>query len=525
MKVAMAEEMRRLDEQATQDYGIPGIVLMENAGVAVVREIETIMDGVSDKKICIFAGKGKNGGDGFVAARHLSNRGAKIKVFLLAARDAVQGDAAIQLEILTRMGVDVIEVTGIRDWDKVKIGVAFADCLVDALLGTGYGRDITGAMAQAVELINHAGKTVVAVDIPSGVQADTGQIGACAVRADYTVTFGLPKPGLLLYPGAACAGKWMVADIGLPAALLETPALKLAVLTQRDISRRLPERRPDAYKGDCGRVWAVAGSTGLTGAAALCTAAALRSGAGLVTLGIAAGLNSIMEVKVTEVMTRPLPEAADGAIGLAAWGIIEHEAAASQVLAVGPGLGRQVETLALVREIVEKSQVPLVLDADALYALQDHTGLLGKAKHMPVLTPHAGEMARLTGLTVADINENRLDVTKMAANEWQAIVVLKGAPTLIALPGGEIFVNTTGNAGMATAGSGDVLTGVIAGLLAQGLSGCDAALCGVYLQGLAGDLAAANGMAGLLAGDLLKTLPAALAQLQTAGATCRKNDG
>lgn len=521
MKAAMAEEMRRLDEQATQDYGIPGIVLMENAGVAVAREIETITGGVSDKKICIFAGKGKNGGDGFAAARHLSNRGAKVKVFLLAARDAVQGDAAMQMDILARMGVDVVEVTGIRDWDKVKIGVAFADCLVDALLGTGYGREITGAMAQAVELINHAGKTVVAVDIPSGVQPDTGQIGACAVRADYTVTFGLPKPGLLLYPGAAYAGKWTVADSGLPAVLLAAPELKQALLTQRDISRCLPERRPDAHKGDCGRVWAVAGSTGLTGAAALCAEAAMRTGAGLVTLGIAASLNSIMEVKLTEVMTRPLPEAAAGAIGFAAWGVIEHEAAASQVLAVGPGLGRQAETLALVREIIEKSQVPLVLDADALYALQDHTGLLGKAKHMPVLTPHAGEMARLTGLTVADINENRLDVARMAANEWQAIIVLKGAPTLIALPGGELFINTTGNAGMATAGSGDVLTGVIAGLLAQGLSGRDAALCGVYLHGLAGDLAAGNKLTGLLAGDMLNMLPSARAQL----IACPQYDG
>ncbi|CUH96282.1 Bifunctional NAD(P)H-hydrate repair enzyme Nnr [Propionispora sp. 2/2-37] len=514
MKAATAEQMRKIDNLAMDQYKIPGIVLMENAGKALAEAIEAALYGVNEKKVCIFAGKGNNGGDGFVAARHLSNRGAKIKVFLFCPKDQISGDAALNLQVLLRMGVDIVEVTGIRDWDKVKIGISFADCLVDALLGTGFKGEITGNMAQVIDLINLAGKIVVAADIPSGVHADNGQVGKTAVRARHTVTFGLYKPGLLFHPGCEYAGRITLADIGIPGMLLVDPEIKQNMVTQQEVTDTLKPRHPAAHKGICGHVLAVAGSPGLTGAAVLCSEAAMRAGAGLVTLGIAAGLNDVLAIKLTEVMTKALPEHTDGVLGNEAWETISLLSARCQVLAVGPGLGRHEATQALVETIIKQAQCPLVLDADALFAISGNTGVLAEAQALPVLTPHPGEMARLTGLSISDINENKTDIARMAAAEWQAIVVLKGAPTVTAFPDGEIFINTTGNAGMATAGSGDVLTGVIAGLVAQGLSSHDAAVSGVYVHGLAGDIAAQRGITGMMAADIVRALPEAIYRIQ-----------
>lgn len=515
MKVTTAGQMREIESLTMNQYKIPGIALMENAGKALAERIEAILCGVNEKKICIFAGKGNNGGDGFVAARHLSNRGAKVKIFLLCPKGQMSGDAALNLQTLLEMGMDIVEITGIRDWDKVKIGITFADCLVDALLGTGFKGQITGNMAQIIELINLAGKMVVAADIPSGVHADSGQVGTTAVRARHTVTFGLYKPGLLFYPGYEYAGQITLADIGIPGMLLTGPEIKQNMVTQQDVADVLIPRQPAAHKGMCGHVLAVAGSRGLTGAAALCSEAAMRAGAGLVTLGIAASLSDVMAMKLTEVMTSPLPESADGVLGTDAWENIGLLAGRCQVLAAGPGLGRHEATRALVETIIKKTQCPLVLDADALFAISGNPGMLAEAQSLPVLTPHPGEMARLTGLSIRDINENKADIARIAAGEWQSIVVLKGSPTVTAFPDGEIFINTTGNAGMATAGSGDVLTGVIAGLVAQGLSSHDAAVSGVYVHGLAGDIAARQGgIAGMMANDIVKALPAAIHRIQ-----------
>ena len=510
MKVARAKEMREIDRSAIQDYGIPGTVLMENAGVAVVRQLEQIMEVVADKKFCIFAGKGNNGGDGYVIARHLANQGAKVKVFLLGERSEVSGDAKINLDILDKMQLDVLEITSERDWDKIRVAATFADCLIDALLGTGFRGETSGDMARMIDSMNAAGKLVVAVDIPSGVEADTGRVCGKAVRAAVTVTFGLPKPGLFLYPGAEYAGELIVADIGIPTAIVEEQQIKQNVLLTGAVREILPQRRPDSHKGMNGRLAVVAGSRGLSGAAVMAAEAALRTGAGLITLAVPASSQMVAAVKLTEVMTKALAETATGSISGEAVSAIAELAANSDVLAIGPGLGRHEATAAAVRSVIATVECPLVIDADALYALVGHTGVLADCAALPVVTPHPGEMGLLLGLPAEEVNADRITIARQAAGEWGSIVVLKGAHTIVAFPDGEVYINTTGNAGMATGGTGDVLTGIIAGLIAQGMSSHDAAVAGVHIHGLAGDIAAQAGMVGMAATDLITAVPAAL---------------
>lgn len=514
MKVASAAEMRMVDAKAIKNYKIPGIVLMENAGVNVARQVDNCLSGINGKGICIFAGKGNNGGDGLVAARHLHNQGARVKVFIVGAgKDDIIGDAKTNLSIIEEMGIEIIDTANERDWDKAEVALRFSDCLVDALLGTGFHGELEPAFARAVQLINQSNKPVIAVDIPSGVEADTGQVRTVAVRAAQTITLGLYKPGLLLYPGAENAGKVTVADIGIPLELLTDGAIRQNVLTAPYVRSLLPLRTADAHKGTAGKVLVIAGSRGMTGAAALTSLAALRAGAGLVILGISEQLHDIMEVKLTEVMTSPLPGNSDACLDSSCVGPVIELSARANVLAIGPGLGGQAFTAEAVREIIRQAEVPLVIDADGLNALVGFTDILLDSQALAVLTPHPGEMARLTGLSAAQVNSDRVNVARQSALEWGSIIVLKGVPTIVAFPDGEIFINTSGNPGMATGGTGDVLTGVIASLIAQGLSSHDAAVAGVYLHGYAGDLAAASGRTGLIASDVLAALPAAILQI------------
>jgi NAD(P)H-hydrate epimerase len=507
--------MRAIDAKAVENYRIPGVVLMENAGVSVARCSAELLQGARDKRICIFTGKGNNGGDGYVAARHLHNWGGRVKVFLIGAKkNDIGGDAGINLEIVEEMGIEILEIMSDRDWDKIGVAITFADCLIDAMLGTGFYGELTKDFAKAVEVINQSGKPVVAVDIPSGVEADTGQVRTSAVRADKTVTFGLYKPGLLLHPGAGCAGEVILADIGLPVELLQSPSIKQNLVISDNIRTMLPVRSADAHKGSAGRVLIIAGSRGLTGAAALTSMAALRAGAGLVTLGVAETLHDIMEVKLTEVMTCPLPGNKDGFLEEAAAEPVLELARRSNVLAIGPGLGAKDATAKAIKEIIIRAEVPLVVDADALNALAGCMDILQQSPALAVVTPHPGEMARLIGMTAGQVNSDRINIAREFAVRWDSIVVLKGAPTITAFPDGEIFVNSSGNAGMATGGTGDVLTGVIASFIAQGLSSHDAAVAGVYIHGLAGDITAKQGASGLVAGDLLHKLPAAILAIQ-----------
>ncbi|MBP2663419.1 MAG: nnr, partial [Firmicutes bacterium] len=351
---------------------------------------------------------------------------------------------------------------------------------------------------------------VVAVDIPSGVEADTGRICGKAVRAAHTVTFGLPKPGLFLYPGAEFAGELMVADIGIPTAIVAGQQIKQNIVMAGAVRTLLPQRSPDAHKGMSGRVAVVAGSQGLSGAAAMTAEAALRAGAGLITLAVPRGIQNVVAVKLTEVMTKALAETETGGISLDAVAEITELAANKDVLAIGPGLGRQEATAAAVRAAITTVECPLVIDADALYALAGYTDLLSDCAALPVLTPHPGEMGLLTGLSVQAVNADRVTIAREAAGQWGCIIVLKGAHTIVAFPDGEVYINTTGNAGMATGGTGDALTGIIAAMIAQGMSSHDAAVAGVYIHGLAGDIAAEAGMVGMAATDLIKAVPAAL---------------
>lgn len=509
MKIVTAREMRNIDKDAAEKFNLPGVVLMENAGRAVADRALNLLGNPGGKKVFLVCGGGNNGGDGFVAARWLHNRGVRVKVFLAAERGNLRGHAALHFDILERMGLEFLELTNARDLEKARITIGFADLVVDALLGTGFQGAMSELYRECIEMMNTAGCPVLAADMPSGVVADTGEVPSQAVKAVATVTFGLPKPGLYLYPGAKFTGDLLVADIGLPLELLTSDQLRQTLVTPQMAGALLPERPADAHKGNCGHVLAVAGSRGMSGAAFLASQGALRTGAGLVTVAVPESIIGILETKTTEAMTLELPETLAGGLGAEAVRMIRDFSTRASVLLVGPGLGRQEETMESVREMIETVERPFVLDADALHALGGHLEVMAACQALPVLTPHPGEMARLTGLGVGEIQADRMGIARRFAIEWGAVIVLKGAHTVVAFPDGAVFLNPTGNCGMAAGGMGDVLAGVIAALIAQGLSSQDAAVLGVYLHGLAGDLAAAGRSLGLTAMELAEKLPEA----------------
>ena len=513
MKIASAQEMRDIDKSTIEWFGLPGVALMENAGRAVAEKAISLLGEPRGKIVFIVCGGGNNGGDGYVAARWLHNCGARVKLFLAVDRAMIQGDALIHLETALRMGVECFDITEPRSMEKARIAAAFADLVIDALLGTGFHGELSEPYRDSIELINSAGRIVLSVDIPSGVEADTGMVREKAVRAFCTVTFGLPKLGLWLYPGADFAGRIEVAPIGIPAELLTAATIRQTLLTQEYAASLLPRRLPDSHKGSFGHVLVIGGSRGMSGAVFLAAQGALRTGAGLVTVAVPAGIGQVMEIKTTEAMTLELPETLAGGLGNEAVKLAHDFSARTSVVLAGPGLGRQEETMDAVRELVTMMDRPLVLDADALFSLSGHLELLSASEALAVLTPHPGEMARLTGLSVRQIQSDRIGVARRFAMEWKSIVVLKGPHTVVAFPDGEIYVNPTGNSGMASGGMGDVLAGMIAALIAQGISSHDAAVLGVYLHGLAGDRVAANQPAGMTAMDLAEQIPATMGSL------------
>jgi NAD(P)H-hydrate epimerase len=510
MKIATAQEMRDIDKATMEWFGLPGVALMENAGRAVAEKAVAILGEPRGKIVFIVCGGGNNGGDGYVAARWLHNCGVRVKLFLVSDRSLIQGDALIHLETVLRMGIECFDLSEPRGMEKARIAAAFADLVIDALLGTGFHGELSEPYRDSIELINGAGRKVLSVDIPSGVQADTGMVREKAVRAFCTVTFGLPKPGLWLYPGAEYAGKIEVAPIGIPSELLTAASIRQTLVTREYAASLLPRRLPDSHKGSFGHVLVLGGSRGMSGAVCLATQGALRTGAGLVTAAVPAGIGTIVSMKTTEAMTLELPETLAGGLGADAVKLVHDASARASVVLAGPGLGRHEDTLGAVRELLEINDRPLVLDADALFALAGHIELLAVSDSLAVLTPHPGEMARLTGLSVRQIQSDRIGVARRSAMEWGNIVVLKGPHTIVAFPDGEIYVNPTGNSGMAAGGMGDVLAGMIAALIAQGLSSHDAAVLGVYVHGLAGDRVAAGRPAGMTALDLAEQIPAAM---------------
>src|SRR5574337_17582 len=516
VRVVTASQMRELDRRATEEFGIPSLLLMENAGLQAVLELERAFPQLTRIRVAVVCGKGNNGGDGFVVARHLFDRGIAVEVLLLARQPEITGDAGTNLKIIRALGVSIHEVTTSQELEASRGAIERADIIVDAMLGTGTTGSARGLFGDAIELLNRAGRPIVALDIPSGLNSDEGVIPGPSINAALTVTFGLPKRGLILYPAASCAGRVVTVDIGLPRPLLTDPLLDVSLLEAGDVANALLPRDPNAHKGTYGHVLILAGSPGKTGAAAMCAFSALRIGAGLVTLALPESLNDAMEAKLTEVMTEPLPETRERTVALGAVERILELMQGKRVVAIGPGLSTHPETAELLRAVVNTAKTQIVIDADGIGALGPNLDTLRDLPLPPILTPHPGELARLLGIDRDEVVRNRIPIAQKVATSFGVHLVLKGARTLIANPEGRVSINMTGNAGMATGGTGDILTGLIAGLLAQGVSVGLAAQAAVYLHGLAGDLAAeAVGQEAMVASDLMAQIPEAIRQLKS----------
>jgi ADP-dependent NAD(P)H-hydrate dehydratase / NAD(P)H-hydrate epimerase len=517
MKALTAAEMREVDRLTTERYGTPGITLMENAGRSVAEFIQERFTGLDRREIAVLCGKGNNGGDGLVAARHLMGMGAKPKVYLFADPGEMQGEAGISLGRWPQASGELHVVLGADKMQAAKAAVASADIIVDALLGTGVRGPVEGLLREAIEAVNgrKPGQSVVAVDIPSGLIADTGEALGAAVEANYTVTFTAPKVGMLLGSAAAYVGELVVRTIGSPAELIEEVGKgKIRWSEAQEFAEFGLARRPEGHKGDYGHALIVAGSVGKSGAAVMASWAALRAGAGLVTVATPEPVLPIVAAHTPEVMTEPLPATAAGSISLHSFDGNRFDAIVKgkRALGIGPGLGTQDQTQEFIRTVVRKRSVPVVLDADGLNAFAGRASELKSTGGMLALTPHPGEMARLAGGTIPEVQARRVDVARKAAADWNVFLILKGHQTVIAAPDGFAYVNSTGNPGMGTGGTGDVLTGMLAGLTAQyGTDHWQRLLAfGVYLHGLAGDLAYAEyGEAPLMATDLIRFLPRA----------------
>ncbi len=513
MRAVTAAQIADLDRRATEEFGIPPSLLMERAGQGVARVSLSMLKEAGSRRVVVLAGKGNNGGDGLVAARHLRQAGVDAAVLLLAREDTLTGEAAGALRSAREAGVPIASVsTG--EGAELAGRLAAADLIVDALFGTGFRGPASGLAAQVIETANRSAKPIVAVDIPSGLHADTGRLDGPCIRAMATVTMGLPKIGLLTYPGADAAGQIYVADIGYPPSLANDASIPTRLVTAELVRSRIPPRRPDSHKGSYGRVLIIAGSVGFSGAAVLATLGALRVGAGLVTVGVPEAIYPIVASKITEGMPTPLP-ASDGALAAAALERVKELAAGNDVIAIGPGLSRAFGVTHVVTGLMSGDR-PLVIDADGLNVLAGKAKVLTRARKPVVITPHPGELSRLVDSPVAKIQEDRLAAARAAATELRCIVVLKGARTIVATPDGEAFIVPTGNPGMATGGMGDVLTGAIAALIGQGMAPAEAAYAAAYLHGLAADLIARErGLIGMLASEVADHLPVAIEQVQS----------
>ncbi len=513
MQLCTASEVMALDRQAIDQLGIPGVVLMENAGRSCSNLFMTQFSDYFPGSVLVLAGKGNNGGDGYVMARILADRGWRVRTLVLGLEKEISGDAGIMLNIIRKLGFTINFVDDISILKK-SFAEASPTLIIDAIFGTGLSSDVRGLQAEAINLINKSSAPVFAVDIPSGVDGSTGRVCGVAVQADLTVTFDHAKIGHGSQPGAAYAGDLEVVDIGIPLIGREKFSSNIHLLDGSDVQTLLPERSKTGHKGKFGHLLLLAGSPGKTGAAALAGNAAVRSGCGLVTVATAAAVHDIVEVKLTEAMSCPLIDQ-DGLISLQAQPQIEQLLADRQALAIGPGLGQSAELVELIRFLVTSAAVPMVVDADGLNLLAGQLECLqGRSDQPLILTPHPGEMARLTGLTVSEIEANRFEVAQNFAAEHKVVLLLKGARTIIAAPDGRVNINSTGNDGLASGGSGDVLTGLIGGLLAQGMDGFSAATLGAWLHGRAAEqLADRQGTAGMSASDLINQLPVAREEL------------
>ena len=516
MKVVTTEQMRQVEEACAR-IGLPSTELMENAGKAVAEEVRRILGTIDQQHILILIGPGNNGGDGLVAARHLHDWGARVSLYLFSERPPDDPN----LKLVQERGVNCVEAAQDKNLDRLKELLPSANAVVDALFGTGKSRPLDGIFQQALDEVSNVRKRqpalhVIALDLPSGLNADTGAVDPACLYADNTITLGFPKPGLFNSPGAEKAGKITVADIGIPPYLAEQATTELIT---SDWARSVLPRRPYvANKGSFGRVLVVAGSINYIGAAYLACSGAIRVGAGLVTLATATSLQPILASKLTEVTYLPLPESQPGIISPQAARVIHQEMEHYDVLLLGCGLGQSQSVISFIKAILLESKPAtssIVLDADALNTLSKTPNWWQQLTDNAILTPHPGEMARLAGVSIDEVQSNRVGTAQKVAQEWHKTIVLKGAYTVVATPDGQSRISPIANPGLASAGTGDVLTGVIAGLLAQSLGPSDAAACGVYLHAEAGEIVKARlGDAGMIASDLLPALPLVIKQLK-----------
>ncbi len=503
MKACTSAQMRAIDKSAEELGGIPSIVLMENAAIACMEEITKDK---SIKKVAIFCGKGNNGGDGFALARHLFNKGLHVCVYLVCGSD-FSGDALINFEIISKMGINIIEL---YDADMSKFELKFYDMVIDAIFGTGIKGKIEGLASEIIEAVNENCKNILSIDIPSGINADTGEICGVCIKADKTVTFAAYKLGLLLYPGADFTGRVIVKDISIPEYIIEGQNININIIDKRMIENILPQRNENSHKGDYGKVLIVGGSTGMSGAAAMAARACVRCGAGLVTAAVPECINTALEVKLTEPMTIAL-SCTNGQVDLNCIEKLCSVINNYDVCLFGPGIGRNEYIPQILEKILEVSQIPVIIDADGLFALAQRDDILDKCNCNIVLTPHEMEMSRISKCSLEYVSSNRIELSQSYVAAHGVTLILKGPHTIVTSMSGEQYININGNNGMATGGSGDVLAGMTAAFIARGLDESDAACLAVYLHGLAGDISAEQlGYDSMLPTDIIKNISNAL---------------
>jgi hydroxyethylthiazole kinase-like uncharacterized protein yjeF len=516
MFLVTASQMQDMDKETIESFGIPGLVLMENAGRGAFDFLIKKYPDLKEKKVAVVAGPGNNGGDGFVIARLLMEKQIKVTTFLLSIKERVKGDAKTNM-VLTRklcdlsQNSDIIEIKDKDSFEAQRSNILHHDLFVDAILGTGLNSNVRGFFKDAIDLLNTSKRPVFSIDIPSGLNSDTGLPMEVAVKAEATATFAFAKIGHVLYPGNYYTGKLETIDIGIPNFIAQKKNISLSLVEKDLVAALFQPRKFQSHKGSYGHLLAIAGSNGKTGAAALCANAAMRCGTGLVTLGVAKSLNNAIESQVTEPMTCLLPEKDKGFLSDNCLDEILILLKEKQALALGPGLGTHKNTIKLVHELIQKSEVPLIIDADALNCIAQKPDILKNKKAPCILTPHPGEMARLCNTKTSKIQADRLGFSSKFARDFNVILVLKGAQTIISFPDGRSCICPTGNPGMASGGMGDVLTGMIAGFCAQGFSLKDASIAGVYIHGLCADILSKEiGAFGFLASDMIQMIPNAI---------------